>query len=119
MSYLALLCLKYFPNLLQVNFHKCVESFPDVGCGIFTGSESVRASTVSLSILVMIEMFNALNSISENQSLLKLPPSKNMKLVYSIIISLLLHMLIIYIPYFSVSDAIFGYYPIRCTDALS
>ena len=37
--------------------------------------------TLALSVLVVIEMLNALNSVSENQSLLVMPPWRNMWLV--------------------------------------
>jgi P-type Ca2+ transporter type 2A len=58
---------------------------------------------MSLSILVVIEMFNAMNSLSENESLLALPLWKNPFLVMAITLSMLLHIGILYIPVFSVS----------------
>lgn len=59
---------------------------------------SIIASTVALSVLVVIEMANALNSLSENESLLCLGPHNNPILLAAIALSLFLHYLIIYIP---------------------
>ncbi|TKS83629.1 Sarcoplasmic/endoplasmic reticulum calcium ATPase 1 [Collichthys lucidus] len=52
---------------------------------------------MALSVLVTIEMFNALNSLSENQSLLRMPPWVNIWLLGAIILSLSLHFLILYV----------------------
>ena len=60
---------------------------------------------MSLSILVMVEMFNAMNSLSENESLLRLPVWKNMYLVGAITLSITLHFMILYVPFFSVSPS--------------
>ena len=62
-----------------------------------------RATTMSLSILVVVEMFNAMNSLSENESLLTFPLHKNMYLVLAISLSMALHFMILYVPFFSVS----------------
>jgi P-type Ca2+ transporter type 2A len=58
---------------------------------------------MSLSILVVIEMFNAMNSLSETESLLTLPFWTNPFLVGAIILSILLHFTILYVPLLSVS----------------
>jgi P-type Ca2+ transporter type 2A len=42
----------------QTHFHSCSELFPQIGCDMFANEMSKRATTVSLSILVVIEMFN-------------------------------------------------------------
>ncbi|GAA5910208.1 calcium-transporting ATPase [Sporobolomyces salmoneus] len=83
------------------HFHSCSTSFPQIGCEMFSNELSKRATTVSLSVLVVIEMFNALNSLAENESLLSLPPWKNMYLVGAITLSMALHFMILYVPFFS------------------
>ena len=67
---------------------------------MFTGLPAQRATTISLSILVVIEMFNACNSLSENESLLVLPIWTNPYLVASIALSMGLHFMILYVPFF-------------------
>ncbi|KAI9140647.1 Ca-transporting ATPase [Paraphysoderma sedebokerense] len=83
------------------NFHKCATLFPSLDCTMFTGLPSRRATTVSLSVLVVIEMFNAMNSLSENESLLTLPLWKNFYLCFAIVLSMLLHFMILYVPFFA------------------
>lgn len=63
---------------------------------------AVIASTVALSVLVVIEMANALNSLSENESLFALGPQNNFILLGAIGLSLFLHYLIIYVPQLAV-----------------
>lgn len=58
----------------------------------------VKASTLSLSVLVMIEMFNALNALSEDCSLLTMPPWLNPYLILAVIGATGIHMIILYIP---------------------
>ncbi|KAK7799954.1 hypothetical protein U0070_008026 [Myodes glareolus] len=79
------------------HFLQCKEDNPDfdgVDCAIF---ESPYPMTMALSVLVTIEMCNALNSLSENQSLLRMPPWENIWLVGSICLSMSLHFLILYV----------------------
>ncbi len=45
----------------------------------------------------------SISSLSENQSLVKMPPWKNKYLLYAITLSMSLHMMILYIPMFNVS----------------
>ncbi|TDH16603.1 hypothetical protein EPR50_G00021710 [Perca flavescens] len=68
--------------------------FAGVQCSVF---ESPYPMTMALSVLVTIEMCNALNSLSENQSLLKMPPWSNPWLVGAICLSMALHFLILYV----------------------
>ena len=87
----------------QTHFHQCSSLFPEIGCSMFTNEMSQRATTMSLSILVTVEMFNAMNSLSENESLLRLPVWRNPFLVAAIALSMILHVAIFYIPFFTVS----------------
>lgn len=69
-------------------------------CEYFTIGK-VKASTLSLSCLVMLEMLNALNALSENGSLVQMPPWINPWLLLAIAGSIAIHVLIIYIPFFA------------------
>ncbi|KAM8879950.1 sarcoplasmic/endoplasmic reticulum calcium ATPase 2 isoform 2-T2 [Spinachia spinachia] len=70
------------------------DDFAGVQCSVF---ESPYPMTMALSVLVTIEMCNALNSLSENQSLVKMPPWSNPWLVGAICLSMALHFLILYV----------------------
>ncbi|KAK3715696.1 hypothetical protein LTR37_006921 [Vermiconidia calcicola] len=89
--------------------HRCSTTFPEIGCSMFTNDSSKTASTVSLSILVVIEMLNAMNALSSSESLLTLPLWKNMILVYAITLSMLLHFALVYTP---ILQSIFGIVPL-------
>eukprot|EP00246_Nothoceros_aenigmaticus_P008862 TRINITY_DN2400_c0_g1_i17.p1 TRINITY_DN2400_c0_g1~~TRINITY_DN2400_c0_g1_i17.p1 ORF type:complete len:315 (-),score=50.16 TRINITY_DN2400_c0_g1_i17:303-1247(-) len=78
-----------------VDFDKCSEAGSKFSCGMF---QDRHPSTVAMSVLVVVEMFNALNNVSENQSLLVIAPWSNPWLITSIIVSVSLHLLIIYFP---------------------
>ncbi|KAK0240283.1 Ca-transporting ATPase [Armillaria nabsnona] len=88
------------------HFHQCSALFPDIGCEMFSNEMAKRATTISLSILVVVEMFNAMNSLSENESLLRLPVWKNPFLVAAITLSMGLHFMILYVPFFTTLFAI-------------
>lgn len=77
---------------------------------------AIIASTVALSVLVVIEMANALNSLSENESLLSLGPQNNLILVAAVALSLFLHYLIIYVPALA---TIFGVAPLNLEEWLA
>ena len=55
---------------------------------MFTNDMSKSASTVSLSILVVIEMFNAINALSSSESLLTFFLGNNPMLIYAIPVSM-------------------------------
>lgn len=67
-------------------------------CDLFAAAGKAKASTLSLSVLVAIEMFNALNALSEDNSLLTVPPTRNPWLLAAMAVSFGLHFLIVYVP---------------------
>ena len=77
-------------------------------CGYFDEGK-MKASTLSLTVLVAIEMFNALNALSEDGSLLSVPPWVNPYLIAAMAVSFGLHFLILYVP--SLAE-IFGITPL-------
>ncbi|KAM7194717.1 putative calcium P-type ATPase [Rhypophila sp. PSN 637] len=80
------------------HFHRCSSEFPEIGCQMFSNEMAKAGSTVSLSILVVIEMFNAMNALSSSESLVTLPLWDNMMLVYAISLSMALHFMLLYTP---------------------
>lgn len=81
------------------HFHKCSAEFPEIGCAMFSNDMAKSASTVSLSILVVIEMLNAMNALSSSESLVTFALWNNMMLVYAIALSMALHFAILYVPF--------------------
>jgi Ca2+ transporting ATPase len=85
------------------NFQHCVSDgaaldaadLAAVPCAAF---RSAAPSTVAMSVLVVVEMFNALNALSENCSLASLPPWSNPWLLAAIATSMGLHLLILSVP---------------------
>jgi Ca2+-transporting ATPase len=71
-------------------------SFSDP-CDFFTVGKA-KASTLSLTVIVAIEMFNALNALSEDGSLVTMPPWANPWLLVAMVLSIGLHCVILYIP---------------------
>lgn len=76
---------------------------------MFSDASSRTASTISLSVLVVIEMLNAMNALSSSESLLTLPLWNNMKLIYAITLSMVLHYVLLYTP---LLQSIFGIVPL-------
>ena len=70
--------------------------------------DPVHARGVALSVLVVVEMFNALNALSENQSLVTVRPTRNRYLLVAISISMALHFVILYVPWLSSLFAVQG-----------
>ncbi|KAI3441713.1 Cation_ATPase_N domain-containing protein [Psidium guajava] len=83
-------------------------------CDYFTVGK-VKAMTLSLSVLVAIEMFNSLNALSEDNSLLTMPPWKNPWLLMAMSISFGLHCLILYVPLLA---DVFGIVPLSLSEWL-
>jgi Ca2+ transporting ATPase len=80
---------------------------------MFSNNMAKAASTVSLSILVVIEMLNAMNALSSSESLVTLPLWKNMMLVYAICLSMALHFALLYIP---VLQSLFSIVPLNLNE---
>jgi Ca2+ transporting ATPase len=95
------------------HFHRCSSEFPEIGCEMFSNEMAKAGSTVSLSILVVIEMFNAMNALSSSESLLTLPLWENMMLVYAIGLSMALHFALLYTPFL---QSLFSILPLNWTE---
>lgn len=91
-----------------------VFSFDANPCDYFTEGK-VKATTLSLSVLVAIEMFNSLNALSEDTSLLTMPPWVNPWLLLAMAVSFGLHFLILYVPFFA---SVFGIVPLSLNEWL-
>ncbi|XP_020086089.1 calcium-transporting ATPase 1, endoplasmic reticulum-type-like [Ananas comosus] len=89
-------------------------SFDANPCDYFQ-SGKVKATTLSLSVLVAIEMFNSLNALSEDTSLLVMPPWVNPWLLLAMSISFGLHFLILYVPFLA---QVFGIVPLSFNEWL-
>lgn len=86
----------FFVNNWLAQGSKAVEfSSP---CDYFSTDGKAKASTLSLTVLVTIEMLNSLNALSEQSSLLQAPPWSNPYLLLAVAGSLLLHCAILYVP---------------------
>eukprot|EP00747_Dinoflagellata_sp_TGD_P077097 gnl/TRDRNA2_/TRDRNA2_159443_c1_seq1.p1 gnl/TRDRNA2_/TRDRNA2_159443_c1~~gnl/TRDRNA2_/TRDRNA2_159443_c1_seq1.p1 ORF type:complete len:204 (+),score=38.30 gnl/TRDRNA2_/TRDRNA2_159443_c1_seq1:50-661(+) len=72
-------------------------SFDKSPCSYFT-SGKLKASTLSLTVLVMIEMMNAFNALSEDGSLVQMPPWRNPWLILACAGSVLVHFVVLYVP---------------------
>jgi len=72
----------------------------------------VKASTLSLTVLVVIEMLNAMNSLSES-SLFIIPLWRNPWLCLAIFSSMTLHFIILYVPFFA---GVFGVAPLSLAE---
>uniref|UniRef100_A0A0E0KXV8 P-type Ca(2+) transporter n=1 Tax=Oryza punctata TaxID=4537 RepID=A0A0E0KXV8_ORYPU len=89
-------------------------TFDDNPCEYFHGGK-VKATTLSLSVLVAIEMFNSLNALSEDTSLLRMPPWVNPWLLLAMSVSFGLHFLILYVPFLA---QVFGIVPLSLNEWL-
>jgi len=93
----------YDPTGPQINYYQLShflqcpaepENFKGISCDLFQSPEPM---TMALSILVTIEMCNAINAISENQSLVAMPPWINPLLLGAMALSFGLHFIILYV----------------------
>lgn len=84
------------------------KDWEDIDCDVFGDPHPM---TMSLSVLVTIEMLNAMNSLSENQSLIAMPPWVNIWLILAMTLSMSLHFMVLYVPIFNV--IILFYYSIK------
>merc|ERR1719273_2681746 len=75
------------------------QNFKGISCDLFQSPEPM---TMALSILVTIEMCNAINAISENQSLVAMPPWINPLLLGAMALSFGLHFVILYVDVMAV-----------------
>ncbi|KAF3442049.1 hypothetical protein FNV43_RR15965 [Rhamnella rubrinervis] len=91
-----------------------VFSFDSNPCDYFHGGK-VKATTLSLSVLVAIEMFNSLNALSEDGSLLTMPPWVNPWLLAAMSVSFGLHFLILYVPFLA---QVFSIVPLSFNECL-
>jgi len=74
------------------------EVFPtNFDCKVF---QDRHASTVALSVLVTIEMFNTFNALSENESLMVQTPFSNVWVILAVALSMSLHFVILYVDFF-------------------
>ncbi|WOG96540.1 hypothetical protein DCAR_0415876 [Daucus carota subsp. sativus] len=89
-----------------------VFSFENDPCEYFKAGK-VKATTLSLSVLVAIEMLNSLNALSEDTSLLAMPPWVNPWLLVAMAVSFGLHVLILYIPFLA---HVFGTVPLSLNE---
>ena len=104
-------CTTGWVNFEVANFGNYTQ-FQENPCLYFTIGKQ-KASTLSLTVLVIIEMFNALNALSEDTSLLKIGIFGNIWLLIAICFSVALHCMILYIPFFG---TIFGTVPLTKND---
>ena len=89
-------------------------SFDENPCDYFQTGK-VKAMTLSLSVLVAIEMFNSLNALSEDVSLLSMPPWVNPWLLLAMSVSFGLHFVILYVPFLA---QVFGIVPLSLNEWL-
>ncbi|WZZ77458.1 hypothetical protein YC2023_098030 [Brassica napus] len=73
----------------------------------------IKASTLPLSVLVAIEMFNSLNALSEDGSLVMMPLWVNPWLLLAMVVSFGLHFVILYVPFLA---QVFGIVPLSLNE---
>lgn len=99
---------KNWSNFKVAKFSTDYDFYTKNPCAYFTVGKE-KASTLSLSVMVIIEMCNALNAISEEQSLLKTGIFGNGWLILAIFSSIGLHFVLIHVGFLG---DIFGVVPL-------
>lgn len=97
MNYLCYVSFCEQSNHLQCSSEN--EDFSGLDCDIF---QAPNPMSMALSVLVVVEMLNAINSVSENQSLLRMPPWSNPWLILAISVSMALHFVVLYVDFAAV-----------------
>ena len=105
--------LSYYQLTHHLSCITTPEDFKGLDCKVF---DDPHPMTMALSVLVTIEMLNAMNSLSENQSLLVMPPWCNYWLLGSMVLSFTLHFVILYID---VLSAVFQVCPLTVDEWLT
>ena len=100
-------CPKFIANS-EMSFNSGHEN----PCDYFTTGKK-KASTLSLTVLVVIEMLNTLNALSENRSLFEVGIFSNLWLHAAIFTSIGIHCIMIYVPFMS---NIFATVPLNFAD---
>merc|ERR1712198_312826 len=96
------------PQLSYAELTNHLSCYPGTDDPMFEGVDckaifdSPKPMTMALSVLVVIEMLNALNSVSENQSVLRMPPWQNLYLIGAIALSMSLHFMILHVEMFNI-----------------
>jgi Ca2+-transporting ATPase len=82
-------------------------------CTAYFTEGKIKASSLSLTVLVVIEMLNAFNDLSEDGSLVHMPPWRNPWLILMAGLSIGIHMVVLYTP---VVNKIFAVCPLSSHD---
>jgi len=90
--------MSYYQLTHHLSCHTEPEIFKGMDCSVFSDPHPM---SMALSVLVTIEMLNAMNSLSENQSLIVMPPWTNIWLMSSIALSMTLHFVILHVEILS------------------
>ncbi|XP_074643424.1 calcium-transporting ATPase sarcoplasmic/endoplasmic reticulum type-like isoform X2 [Tubulanus polymorphus] len=102
--------LNYYQLTHQAQCLAQEKRFEGIDCDIFKHN---KPQAMALSTLVVIEMLNAVNSLSENQSLVLMPPWCNIWLMLAIGLSMSLHFLILEVDFLS---AVFQITPLNLAE---
>lgn len=97
------------------DFHPASFSWIDLStkpCQYFFAGKK-KPVTLALTVLVVIEMFNAMNAISDESSLLTVTIFENPYLIVAIFCSITTHCMILYVPFF---NDVFGIMPLDLSE---